>query len=387
MSTKDPKESIVKIEEDGEVKELYLATNPFSNFVVEFELLSSGSNELTRHYHNEIDTSKQKTFEFKSTQSNLITSKNKLSWSDAVSNRLYKHKSRNSTYRLLAISCIGRGDKTYKEPKDPKDPNDTSGFTIVFFIDQDDYSIKEILTLDKCGGIVKLFSKCKVKERAYKNRFFLTILNGYGIHKYHFKYLHHKPARKIRSFKYPKRIYNALKKNKKFGPEFNQKYIEKCLNLYHFLVDTTDEGAQYMELYDLRTNQLINTFKRQNLNSLNLIADIPDCVAISHNNKLLAYASGNCVKLYLIDCGLEIASIEIIKNVKESEQKSIELKDHLVEHQLEFDLKMLNIFSNRNCSYQLERSNSFVLIVKNKEEDEKIKLKIGIFMMVSSQII
>ncbi|RIB29256.1 hypothetical protein C2G38_2057130 [Gigaspora rosea] len=477
MSTKDPEESIVKIEEDGEVKELYLATNPFGNFVVEFELLSiessesSESSELSesrlwkykfRLYNvvkferddysdlkaskslsyrklDEIDTSKQKTFEFTQTQSNLITSENKLSWSVAVSNKLYKEKSRKSIYRLLAISCISRGDMTYKEPKEPKDPNDISGFTVVFFIDQDDdYSIKEILTIDKCGGIVKLFSKFKVKEMAYKSdqntdkkntdednqntdinktsadqnldRFFLTILNAYGIHKYQFKFLHHKPAHKIRSFKYPKRIYNALKKNKKFGPEFNQKYIEKCLDLHYFLVDTTDEGAQYMELYDLRTNQLINTFKRQNLNSLNLIAEIPDCVAISHNNKLLAYASGNFVKLYLIDCGLEIASIEIIKNVKESgadyyddyfmhffnedgdlliyqsknqwaiwnifglEQKSIELKDHLVELQLEFDLKMFNIFSNSNCSYQLERSNAFVIIVKNKEEDEKTKL-------------
>ncbi|CAG8595643.1 26321_t:CDS:2 [Gigaspora rosea] len=114
MSTKNTEESIVKIEEDGEVKELYLATNPFGNFVVEFELLSSESSELSesrllkykfRMYNvklekekdpdlndrnglsyrklDEIDTSKQKTFEFETPQSELITSKNKLSWSVA----------------------------------------------------------------------------------------------------------------------------------------------------------------------------------------------------------------------------------------------------------------------------------------------------------------
>ncbi|CAG8520403.1 26986_t:CDS:2 [Gigaspora margarita] len=463
MSTKNPKESIVEFEEDGEIKELYLATNPFGNFVVEFELLLSELSELNESklwkykfrmfnvdklekddYSNlkaskalsyrklsEIGTSK--TFEFTTTQSDLISSEKKLNWSVAVSNRLFKKKAHKSIARLLAISCISKNDMTYKDPKDPKDPNDTSGFTIVFFIDQEDYSIEEILTLNNCGGKVKLFSKYKVpaktdnnsqnmdkqntnddnqntdnkktKEDQTLDKFFLIIFNAYGIHKYHFKHLNiNVTTGKIRSLKYPKRIYNALNKNKKFGPEFNQKYIQKCLNLHYFLVDTTYEGAKYMELYDIRTNQLVNTFKRQNLNSLNLIADIPDCVAISHNNKLLAYASGNYVKLYSIDCGLEIASIEIIKNVKESvadyyddyfmhffnddenlliyqsinqwatwnifglEQKSIELKDH----HLEFDLKMLNIFSNNNC-YHLERANSFVIIVKNKEVNKETK--------------
>ncbi|KAF0515751.1 transient receptor potential channel pyrexia-like [Gigaspora margarita] len=463
MSTKNPKESIVEVKEDGEIKELYLATNPFGNFVVEFELLLSELSELNESkswkykfrmfnvdklekddYSNlkaskalsyrklsEICTSQ--TFEFTTTQSDLISSENKLNWSVAVSNRLFKKKAHKSIARLLAISCISKNDMTYKDPKDPKDPNDTSGFTIVFFIDQEDYSIKKILTLNNCGGKVKLFSKYKVpaktdnnsqntdkqntnddnqntdnkktKEDQTLDKFSLIIFNAYGIHKYHFKHLNiNVTTGKIRSLKYPKRIYNALNKNKKFGPEFNQKYIQKCLNLHYFLVDTTYEGAKYMELYDIRTNQLVNTFKRQNLNSLNLIADIPDCVAISHNNKLLAYASGNYVKLYSIDCGLEIASIEIIKKVKESgadyyddyfmhffnddenlliyqsinqwatwnifglEQKSIELKDH----HLEFDLKMLNIFSNNNC-YHLERANSFVIIVKNKEVNKEAK--------------
>ncbi|CAG8453949.1 21586_t:CDS:2 [Gigaspora rosea] len=80
MSTKDPEESIVKIEEDGEVKELYLATNPFGNFVVEFDDYSDlkASKSLSYRKLDEIDTSKQKTFEFTQTQSNLITSENKL---------------------------------------------------------------------------------------------------------------------------------------------------------------------------------------------------------------------------------------------------------------------------------------------------------------------
>ncbi|CAG8806410.1 16117_t:CDS:2 [Gigaspora margarita] len=453
MSTKNPEESIINIAEDDgevyygyrEVKELYIATSPFGDFVVEFELLPYESSESSesniwkykfRMYNvklekddysdlkaskslsyrilSEIDISKQNTFEFTPKQIHLILSENKLSWSVAVSDKFYKDKSRKSTARLLAISCISIDDMTYKEFKG------VAGFTIIFFINQDDYLIKPILTLNNHGGIVKLFSKYKVKERTdkssqkntykkntdddiniritnedYQNldRYFLIIFNVNGIHKYYFKHLS-KPTGKIQSFKYPKRIYYALKTNMKFGPEFHQKYIQKCLNLHYFLVDTTVEGAQYMELYDLRTNQLVNTFERQNLNRLNHIADIPDCVAISHNNKLLAYASGSKVKLYLIESGLEIASIELkfgtvfddddfdyfmhFFNEDESlliyrsknqwaiwdifglEQKSIEFKDYLLEHQLEFDLKIVNIL-NDNC-YQLERSNSFHFI-------------------------
>ncbi|KAF0515753.1 transient receptor potential channel pyrexia-like [Gigaspora margarita] len=567
MSNKSSQESIINIEDedgdgksqdgksedvkDGNEKELYLATSPVGDFVVEFVLLSCESSESSessesretsesseskwkckfRMYNVEppkknenmnlkdnkklsyrnlskIDTSKQEPFKFTKEQSDLITSEDKLSWSVAVSDKLYQDKSvklhqdkpHQSTVRLLAISCTSKHDMTYngsKSSNDSKNPNDSknsngsknsndsknsknpndfknsnnsknsndsensnnSGFTIVFFIKQDTYSVDKILTLDNYGGKVKLFSKYKDNkgkpdekntDKSNQNnnngktnedyqtldRFFLVILNVTGIHKYYFKNLnkcikffkilnkciklfensnkctkHFRKIqrliieKKIRSFKYPKRIYNGLNKNKKFGPEFNQKYIQKCLNLHYFLVDTSDEGAQYIELYDLRTNQLVNTFKRQNLNSLNLIADIPDNIAISNNNKLLAYSSGNKVNLYLIESGLEIASIELklekvlddddfdyfmhffnederlliyrsknqwaIWDIFGLEQKSIMLKNYLSDYKLEFDLKTVNILSDHN--YQLERSNSFVIIVKNKEENEETK--------------
>ncbi|RIB29258.1 hypothetical protein C2G38_2057139 [Gigaspora rosea] len=411
MSTKNPEESIVKIEEDGEVKELYLAANPFGNFVVEFGKISAeiiylsflkshsytfidfngyecsnlkAKKALSYRILSEIETPKPKTFEFTQMQSDLITSKNKLSWSVAVSDKLYKHESRQSTARLLAISCISKDDMTYMTYGKPQNRKKITGFTIVFFINHDNL-IEETLTLDNHGGQVKLFSKYEDKESSQNadeknidednqkrktngaeqnlDRFFLIILNVSGVHKYYIKHFFkhlNKLTGKIRSFEYPKRINHALKKNIRFSPQFNHKYIQKCLNLHYFLVDTTCE----------------------------------------------AYASGYNVKLYLIDCGLEIASIKLINNVKVSadynydyfmhffnddeslliyqskhhwaiwnffglEQKSIELKDHKIEHQLEFDLKMKSIFT-KNC-YQLERSNSFVIIVKNKEEKEETK--------------
>ncbi|KAF0462683.1 transient receptor potential channel pyrexia-like [Gigaspora margarita] len=347
--------------------DIKLEKNDLSKLEVENALSSRKIDKI------KIDTSKQKIFEFTSEQCKLITSEqDKLGWSITVSDKYNNDEPHKQNSRLLAISCISKDDMTYKNPKDPNDI--ITRFTIVFSFNLVDHSIKKIKTLDNYGRKIKLFSKVTTdksnqntntgednqntgtgktseEQSLHLDKFFLTILNANGIHK-----------------------------------------------------DATVESAQYMELYDLRTNQLVNTFKRQNLNTLNLIADIPDFVAVSHSDKLLAYASGNYVKLYSIDCGLEIASIKLNKTGKKSsndyyddyfmhffkndeslliyrskqqwaiwnmfglEQKSIELKDH----QLEIDLKMVNIFCDNDC-YQFERSNSFVIIVKNKEENEKTK--------------
>ncbi|CAG8840171.1 7227_t:CDS:1, partial [Cetraspora pellucida] len=151
-------------------------------------------------------------------------------------------------------------------------------------------------------------------------------------------------------------------------------------------------------LYDLRTNQLVNTFQRQNLNNLNLLADIPDSFTISKNIKLLAYKSGNQIKLYLIESSLELASIMLetggtsfadyfmyfldnderlliyqseskwsIWNIFSSIQESIKL-----EGQFNLNLHTKNIFWKTN--YQLVQSNTLIAVIKNKEEDLQVNL-------------
>ncbi|KAF0561755.1 hypothetical protein F8M41_019376 [Gigaspora margarita] len=305
---------------------MYNIENPNKNDYLDLE----DNDRFSYRKLSEIATSK--ILEFTKEQSNLITSENKLSWSVAVSDKLYSFKkSYKSTVRLLAISCISKHDMTPKDhiyPEGSKMP----GFITIFSINED-YSIGEMLKLNEYGGIVKLFSKNGDNKKMNKNnqyidnkeidfketkenkqnldKFFLVILNVSGIHKYQFGQLNNKHAGNIQNLKYPKRIYNAIKFNSKLSARVNMKYILKCLNKHYFLVDAKTEGVQYMELYDLKTDQLGNTFKRQNLNSLNFIVDIPANFTISNNNKLLAYNSENQVKLYLIECGLEIASIEI----------------------------------------------------------------------------
>ncbi|RIB26874.1 hypothetical protein C2G38_143873 [Gigaspora rosea] len=444
-------ESIVDIdEENGETKELYLAISPNGDFVVEFVLLQvllPDESKLWRFkfrmynvenpnkndyldledkerfaYRKLSDIATSKLLKFTKEQSDLITSENNPCWSVAVSDKLYSFKkSYKSTVRLLAISCISKHDMTPKDhiyPEDSKMP----GFVNIFSINED-YSIGEMFKLNEYGGIVKLFSKNGNNKKMNKNsqyinikstnednqnidiketneinqnidKFFLVILNACGIHKYQFGQLNNNNVGYIQNLRYPKRIYNTINFNIIFDHSCME-YIQKCLNKHYFLVDTTIENAQYMELYDLKTDQLVNTFKRPNLNSLNFIANIPANFAISNNNKLLAYNSGNQVKLYLIECGLEIASIEIKTDemsfhgyfihffndderllIYRSKNKctiwdifgSIQ-KSNKLEIQLEHELEIVDFL--KFDYYQLERSNSFIIIVKNKEKEGK----------------
>ncbi|RIB17548.1 hypothetical protein C2G38_2187054 [Gigaspora rosea] len=319
-----------------EEKELYLAISPKGDFVVEFVLLEnetefelrmfkvikkSNNNDLSDQNYDNRHSSKKLIHigDFRKPLS-FTEDQNILSWSIAVSDKLLSH---NSSVRLLAISCISIHDMTLdKFIEGTKKP----GITIVFTINGD-YSIekKELIRSDDYGGIVKLFSLNEDNKKTNiedMDKCFLIILNASGIYKHYFrhlnhkfiskiqKFLNHKPISKFQNFNYSKKIESAMNYNRS-RPSFNMKYITRCLNKHYFLVDTKFEDAQYMELYDLKTNQLVNTFHRQNLYESSFIVDIPDFFAISNNNKIFAYRSGNEIKLYLIECGLELASIKL----------------------------------------------------------------------------
>ncbi|CAG8495120.1 1611_t:CDS:2 [Racocetra persica] len=362
------------------------------------------------------------TLEFTKDQLKLIESENMLNWSIAVSDSL-KSKS-----RLLAISCISRHDMTPEsedQDKTPKSEDHYHGFVVAYSINMDYLIYTEPqFKVSDYGGIVKLFSNHENIDGSNNDNIkkidgcFLVILNVTGIYKYHFEHFDHKPT-KIRKLRYPKRINNALKYNMykiiylsvpNVGEgEFYRRYILKCLYKHYFFIDTTHEGASYMELYDLKTDQLVNTFRRENsnrvsyivntfrrenLNMINYIADVPGVFAISNNNKFLAYKSGKCVKLYLIECGLEIASIILeddellfdnyfmlffnddekllvyqsenkwsIWDIFGSVQESIKLENHCG---FEFGFYPRGIFDKTNY-YQMERSNSLIVVNNNNK--------------------
>ncbi|CAG8664366.1 31554_t:CDS:2, partial [Racocetra persica] len=228
----------------------------------------------------------------------------------------------SSEFRLLAISCINRKDMIdYKKNSSKMHPTEipNNGFTFVFVINND-YSINYIDNMGlpiKYGGIVKFFSKEnymtnrkteKDKLRTDKSnqenadRHFLILLTFSGIYKYQMK---NKSINNIQKLKYPQRIYNAIINN--LDPLFEQSEQSETDSL----IDTMREDFKYIELYDLKTNQLVNTFRRQ-IPHKSIVIDFPYRYAVSNNGKLLAYESVNkIIKLYFIECGLEIAELII----------------------------------------------------------------------------
>ncbi|CAG8586884.1 1998_t:CDS:2 [Dentiscutata erythropus] len=299
-------------------------------------------------------------------------------WIVAVSDK----SASSSEFRLLAISCVSTKDvPNYKEIHPTEIHN--NGFTFVFIINisNNDYSIDYIddkKLPNKYGGIVKLFSK-KDDEHL------LILLTLSGIYKYQMK---NKFINNVQKLKYPKRIYNAIKNNLNlFDISQIFIYINISINKHYFLVDTMKEDIKYIELYDLKTNQLVNTFIRP-IYCKSVMIDFPRCFAVSDNGKLLAYEyePNRVIKIYSIECSLEIAELVItdsefnsvrvidffhndemllvyssenkwsIWNIFGSLRDSIKLKDPGFKMELLSDFKSL---------WEMDRLNSFIVFNKS----------------------
>ncbi|KAF0551104.1 transient receptor potential cation channel subfamily a member 1-like isoform x1 [Gigaspora margarita] len=126
-------------------------------------------------------------------------------------------------------------------------------------------------------------------------------------------------------------------------------YFDLCINKHYFLVDTIAEDIKYIELYDLKTNQLVNTFQRQNL-CKSVLNDFPSYYAVSNNGKLLAYLSfpTKGVTIYSIECGLEIAKLAIILDT--SIFRTVVPSDRIFLYFFHNDEKLLIYFSETEFS-------------------------------------
>ncbi|CAG8699991.1 14529_t:CDS:2 [Cetraspora pellucida] len=320
----------------------YVAVSPEGDFVVEFVVKENFEFELKIHITENLNnkdvgdriSSKRKlsgiptTFEFTKEQLDIIKneSTNILRWSVAVSDK----SASLPEFRILAISYVNLEDmKYYKKNSSEIHLSETknNGFTFVFII-ADNYSISNIeeKSLIEYGGIVELFSSQNADE------YFFIILTLSGICKYHIKdeSINDKNLQRL---KYPRRTYNAIINNinarfddydfdKACHVAYNSicEYIESCLHKHYFLVDTIKEGIEYMELYDLKTNQLVNIFKRQNLDQSVLLDLSTLSYAISDDNRLLAYvpSSTGDIIIYSVESGIEIAKIEHFINIKDA---------------------------------------------------------------------
>ncbi|CAG8743532.1 1135_t:CDS:2, partial [Racocetra persica] len=383
----------------------YFAISPEGDFVVEFDIEEFKLQAYIIEPDKDSSIENDQKFSYKklspipikfesASKSSLYSFKNfkKTRWSIAVSDKLT-----STSERLLAISCVGFRDMVhYNDSSSIVMPIEIpeNGSTSVFIINQinDNYSVSSIdgkCLLIVYGGIVKLFSKQDhiINQKTEKDKqsieessqnvdeHFLILLKFSGIYKYHIDM--NKSISNIQKLKYPRRLCKAMINNintqlmvgSKYAYDYTYDYIKMCLNRHYFLVDTNKEDSSYIELYDLMTNQLVNTFQRQILNK-SILFDAPTLsYAISNNNKLLAYVSSSIkgIIIYSIECSLKIAELaDIMLLIYHSENEWTvwnifgSFRDSVKLENPEFIVKLPVGYSGN-----IERSNS--LIIANED--------------------
>ncbi|CAG8593190.1 30217_t:CDS:2, partial [Racocetra persica] len=115
-----------------------------------------------------------------------------------------------------------------------------------------------------------------------------------GIYKHALQYLSDdmKFKHEVLPLNYPERITHALK-----------------YNCGEYVNTSGRDPNKNIEIYDLETNQLMNVFKRYKFALSNLNREKPGAFTVSNDENLLAYVSGNDLKIYLIENGLELSSL------------------------------------------------------------------------------
>ncbi|KAF0524711.1 myb-like transcription factor [Gigaspora margarita] len=289
-------------------------------------------------------------------QGNLIRSSKFASWSIAVS---HEHQEQ---FRLVAISCISVDDMIHLPYEDIER---LCGFTKIWKVDNN-FNIEKCEIEIEYGGVIQFLPNTddKATDKAIdkagnetsdeanddkaNDKFTLILVKGLGIYKHSFSY-----SSDSKQFQhdtlmldYPERIIDALKYNyseyvSKYltvpRSDTMRKYFLRCLNGPYLLVDTSGRDPnKNIELYDLRTNQLLNVFKRYKFVLSILDREKPGAFAVSSDEKLLVFVAGNDLKIYLIENGLELSSL----SCKDSGMHSVDFMKFI------FNDEKLLIFKN-----------------------------------------
>ncbi|CAG8827939.1 9671_t:CDS:2, partial [Gigaspora margarita] len=207
------------------------------------------------------------------------------------------------------------------------------GFTKIWKVDNN-FNIERFEIEIEYGGVIQFLPKPDDKagdetsdeasdEEANDKaiEFMLILVKGLGIYKHSFSYSSDSKQfqHDTLMLNYPERIIDALRYN---YSDYVSKYLTvprcdtirryflRCLNGPYLLVDTSGrDPKKNIELYDLKTNQLLNVFKRYKFVLSTLDREKPGAFAVSSDEKLLAYVAGNDLKIYLIENGLELSSL------------------------------------------------------------------------------
>ncbi|GBB96951.1 hypothetical protein RclHR1_02880017 [Rhizophagus clarus] len=249
---------------------------------------------------------------------NIDTSLKELNWSLSVSNEITLPD--GTVDVLIAVSCFDENDMRYKDCSDndmnnitndkaikhaetnksitwiisvahqsriPSSINNVGG--IIKFLDNKGDDSTEIVLINVSGIIKYLIKHEKIKD----------IINNLENDNWFNFFLSDKP---IENFDFPTKFFSEIKRIS--DNETCDFFIQQSLIKGRLIVEDYKDQVQTVDMYNLKTNLLENTFQKFEVNDIDI--GYPS-FAISNNETLFAYCRGaNSITIYLMENGLEV---------------------------------------------------------------------------------
>ncbi|GBC38196.1 uncharacterized protein OCT59_005945 [Rhizophagus irregularis] len=218
-------------------------------------------------------------------------------WSLAVSNEITLPD--RTTDVLIAVSCfdddVNNADSTIKHT----------------WVISSAKQVRISSSINDMGGIIKFLND----ESSVSEKTDLVLINSYGISRFS---IHHDKINSMIKENYvhgwfslfsDKSVENFNLPSKLSNNEISSFSIQQNLVKDRFLVESYKNKIQTVEMYNLRTSLLENTFQKSEENAASFLGRGYSCYAISRNESLFAYCRGaNSITIYLMENGLEVTT-------------------------------------------------------------------------------
>ncbi|PKY33692.1 hypothetical protein RhiirB3_532588, partial [Rhizophagus irregularis] len=170
------------------------------------------------------------------------------------------------------------------------------------------YNARISSSINDMGGIIKFLDD----DSSVSEKTDLALINSYGISRFS---IHHDKINSMINENYvqgwfglfsDKSVENFNLPSKLLNNEISSFSIQQNLVKGRFLVESYKNKRQTVEMYNLKTSLLENTFQKSEETAASISGRGYSCYAISNNESLFAYCRGaNSITIYLMENGLE----------------------------------------------------------------------------------
>ncbi|CAB4493724.1 uncharacterized protein OCT59_018961 [Rhizophagus irregularis] len=218
-------------------------------------------------------------------------------WSLTVSNEITLPD--KTTDVLIAVSCFD---------DDVNNADSTIKHTWVISVAR---QARISSAINDMGGIIKFLDD----DSSVCDKTDLILINAYGISRLS---IHHEKMNLMVNENYDqgwfkffsdKTVEHFYLPSKLSSNEISSFFIQQNIVKGRFVVESYKDKIQTVEMYNLKTGLLENTFQKSEETAASVLGRGYSCFAISNNESLFAYCRGaNSITIYLMENGLEVTT-------------------------------------------------------------------------------